>query len=239
MGTKKIILLIFGIIIVVGSLLFLVLPGGTFVWIDKTQIDDDGFISSDTVEIEKDSYAIICGPIQIGDKETIDTLEWMGMDTIKIEGTNNDSSEQVFIGIAKESDMENYLSNIEYDEITELNQFLSSADIDFENHSGDSVPAEPTTQEFWTTSVYGTGTQTLEWEPEEGDFWVVLMNSDASKNLDLDMTLYAKISHKILSIGIGLLLAGIVGIVIGIAMIYFAVRKSKSSDNTIPHAGIR
>ena len=49
--------------------------------------------------------------------------------------------------------------------------------------------------------------QTLDWEPEEGDWRFVLMNTDGSRGVSSDLSIGAELD-SVLWIGIGLLAAG-------------------------------
>ena len=51
------------------------------------------------------------------------------------------------------------------------------------------------------------GEQALDWEPEDGDWRVVLMNDDAARGVDSEMSIGAELD-PVLWIGIGLLVAG-------------------------------
>jgi hypothetical protein len=55
--------------------------------------------------------------------------------------------------------------------------------------------------------VTGSGEQTLDWDPEDGHWRVVLMNADASRGVTSDMSIGAELD-SVLWIGIGLLGAG-------------------------------
>ena len=55
--------------------------------------------------------------------------------------------------------------------------------------------------------VSGSGEQTLEWEPEEGDWQLVLMNADGSRGVSSELAIGAELD-SVLWIGIGLLVAG-------------------------------
>ena len=64
MSAGKIILLVFGIIGLLISIGLLV-GGGTLLWADNTIKDSEGFYTTETIRIEKDSYAIVTGPADI------------------------------------------------------------------------------------------------------------------------------------------------------------------------------
>ncbi len=224
MSAGRVILLVFGIIGFLISIGILV-GGGTLLWADNTIKDSEGFYTTETIQIEKDSYAIVTGPANV-DIEA----GWGGgwgwslgdLVTFKVEGSNNDPSNQIFIGVARESDLDAYLSGVEYDEITNLH--IHPYSVDYRNHPGSIVPGAPTSQTFWTESTYGAGTQILEWELEPGSHSLVLMNDDGSAGVDMNIVLGAK--APMLLEGIVMLLAGgAVALFISILMIYFSTRK--------------
>ena len=114
MSVGKILLLIFGIISLLISVgLFL---GGAGVLIaDNVIKDNEGFYTTKTINIDKDSYAVVTGPADIDVNVGWNSgLFWDPGDlvTFKIEASNNDPSNSIFIGIARESDIDDYLDNV-------------------------------------------------------------------------------------------------------------------------------
>ena len=222
MSAGKIVLLVFGVIILLVSF-GLMASGGALIWADNTLKDSEGFYTTETVQLERDSYAIVTPSADI-DLRTAWLWDWDDLATFKIEGSNNDSAKQIFIGVAEESDVKAYLSGVEYDEITQFDIYPYR--VDYRNHTGTSEPAVPTSETFWTASTHGAGTQTLEWELETGNYVLVLMNTDGSAGVDLRTVVGAKVP-LIFGLSLGFVIGGIVVLVIGGLMVYFAVRKSK------------
>jgi len=226
MSIGRVLLLIFGVIGILISIGLLV-GGGAILWADNIIEDSEGFYTTKTIQIEKESYAIVTGPADIDIEAGWDQgLGWdLGdLATFKIEGKSNDPSKQLFIGIATESDIDTYLSGVEYDEITNIHLYPYS--VDYQNHPGNIVPGAPTSQTFWASSTYGSGTQNLEWELETGSHSLVLMNSDGSSDISISIELGAKIPWLV-GVGIGLLAGGGLALAIGSAMIFFAIRRQK------------
>ena len=221
----KIVLLVFGIIgllVAVG----LLLVGGFFIWLDIARTDNEGFVTTRTIHLDKTSHAIVTEPVEI-DLRAAWLWDWSDFGTIKVEGSNDNPLKQVFIGIARDADVKAYLSNVEYDEIGEWRIWPHR--LDYTNHPGTSVPAAPTTQIFWTVSAHGAGTQTLEWELEEDTYSLVLMNDDGSSGVDLSIVMGAKVSW-ILWIGVGFLAGGAVALIAASLMVYFAARRKTPQE---------
>jgi len=221
MSFGRILLLVIGVIIIFPALA-LIVGGAGVLWVNSAYKDSEGFITTKTIELDKNSHAIVTQPVDI-DVRAARMWEWHDFVTFKVEGSNNNPSKQTFIGIASKSDLDNYLSGVKYDEITEFH--IHPLDIVSERHDGNSVPAAPTTQTFWIDSVHGPGTQVLEWELKTGTYSLVLMNADGSADVDLSVIVGAKIP-ALFWIGLGLVLGGIV--ILGLAglFIYLAVRRA-------------
>ena len=239
MSAGRILLLIFGILILLGSVPLL-FGGGVLLWVDLALMVDDGFMTTSTYQLERDSYAIVTEPADIDfDEEWNWGWGWhrawnLGdLVTFKVEGRNKDPdpSKGIFIGIAEELNWEAYLSDVEYDVITDIS--LDPFEVVYMNNPGSSVPAAPTSQTFWTANTSGTGTQTLEWQLEKGRYSLVLMNQDGSQGVDLEIALGVKIP-LIFGVGVGMVVGGIVALVVGIIMIIFAVRGRKRLQPSQP-----
>jgi ABC-type branched-subunit amino acid transport system permease subunit len=83
----------------------------------------------------------------------------------------------------------------------------SSGDPEYARRLGGAPSGAPGTQAFWAASSSGAGEQTLEWDPEDGDWRAVVMNEDASRDITADMSIGAELD-SVLWIGIGLLVLG-------------------------------
>ena len=223
----RIVLLIVGGIILLTSFGFLI--GGVVLYrVNTSLIDSQGFISSTNKIFITSSYVIASPDVNINVGTGTDLGFWRpsmrDLITIRIAASSNNPAKNVFIGIATEANAQTYLNNVQYDEIIRFQFNLgSSPDVEYTPHQG-STPANPLSQTFWVSSAHGAGTQTLEWIPQTGTYWIILMNEDASAGLDHNISLAARI--PILStIGLGLLLGGILGLVVGSVILYFGFRR--------------
>ena len=221
MSAGKIVLLIFGIFVVVVAI-GLIATGGAVLWANGVLADGEGYLTTRTIRIDKGSYAVVSEPtdIEVGSWWVWD---WGDLATFKIEGSNDDSSKNIFMGLADESDSNSYLIDVNYDEVIHMD--INPDRLDFRNRPGNSEPAIPTTQDFWLESVNGPGTQTLAWDMQAGTWSLVLMNEDGSAGVDLSVVLGVKIPW-LFGTGLGLLIGGIVTLPLGTLMIILAVRRS-------------
>ena len=195
----RVVLIVVGV--VAGVIALGLLAGGcALVAVDQTQRDDDGFLMSPSQEFATPTYAVVSEDADIdtgGAEWALDTF----LGTVRI---RSDSDRAVFVGIAPAAEVDRYLEGVEHDVVDDLD---STGNPEYSRRAG-SAPSEPPGSEtFWAESVAGQGEQTLDWEPKDGDWRVVLMNEDASRGVSSEMSIGAELD-TILWIGIGLLVAG-------------------------------
>ncbi|HET8968931.1 MAG TPA: DUF4389 domain-containing protein [Gaiellaceae bacterium] len=194
------------VLIVIGTIagviaLGLLAGGCALVGIDRTQRDDDGFVMSPSQELASPTYAIVSESADIdtdGAEWALDTF----LGTVRI---RSESDRAVFVGIGPAAEVDRYLEGVEHDVIDDLD---SSGDPEYAMRAGGAPSDPPTAQTFWTASASGPGEQTLEWEPEDGDWRAVVMNEDASRGVSTEASIGAELD-SVLWIGLALLGVGI------------------------------
>ena len=148
--------------------------GGWALWKDRVD-RDGGFVSFGTSELQTEQYAIV------GDLRG-DGPSWLYGSTVlgdtRVRATTP-SDQPLFMGIARKADVLRYLRGAGY---ATVDGFEVSADT---THPGTAPAHVPEHLEIWAASTQGTGQQTLTWTPRDGDWSVVLMNADASGNVDV------------------------------------------------------
>ena len=222
-----------------GFLILISIPilfgGGAVMGVSGIFDQGGGYIGVDNIDFETSTQVLI------GKSMDIEGLDYDDFDgpprwlwepqigdlvKIKIKAESNDGK-PVFIGIIKEQDGLEYFGDVEYDYITDfqMENPRSRPYITYRKHSGDEVTFEPADLDIWVDDVHGYGEQTLIWEPEVGDYWLVIMNEDASAGVDMETGLSVRV--PILgSIGRGLFLGGFVSLAFGVAVIYFGAIKA-------------
>jgi hypothetical protein len=195
----KIVLIVVGVI--AGIVAFGLLAGGcALVAVDQTQRDDDGFLMSPSQDFATSTYAIVS---ENADLDT-DGAEWAldtFLGTVRI---RSESDRDLFAAIGPAADVDRYLEGVAHDVVSDLD---SSGDPEYSRRPGATPPANPGSEMFWVASSSGTGEQTLDWEPEDGDWRVVVMNADATRGVSTDLSIGAELD-SVLWIGLGMLVAG-------------------------------
>jgi hypothetical protein len=212
------------ILIIVGSLVALmglgVLAGGAVLgWALGTQRDDDGFFTTSEYRLSTDTYALTSDEIHLGSPGPDDWWADRELATGRVVADGAESDE-VFVGIGPEADVEAYLAGVPHDVVTDLDDAPFDVDVRTENASGSSVPAPPGDQRFWVASSTGPATQTVTWDLEPGRWAIVVMNADASPDVVADVELGGKIDGLValaIVLGVvgGLMAAGGAAMIVG------------------------
>jgi hypothetical protein len=188
--------------------------GGWGLWKDRVD-REDGFVSVGTSELHTETYAIIS-------ELRGDGPGWLYGDRVlgeaRVRATSL-SDRPLFIGIAPTGDVSRYLDGVGHGVI----EHLATGELSTTN-AGDAPSSPPSSALNWAASTQGSGEQTLLWEPRDGDWSIVLMNTDASAGVDLEGDLGAEFPPLPWIAG-GLLIAGAVLGTFGAWMIVREIRR--------------
>lgn len=226
MGKGKIFLVcLYAIVLLVG--VGLIIGGGSILWGTTFMKDSEGFYSTRKVEVQRDSYAITSEPAEIDIKHLGGILNWVESIDVKMTAENN-NDKGVFVGIAPNEDLQNYLNGVHHDRIEELdlNHPIGKPEISYKNSPGSSSPDAPTERDFWEASVHGTGEQVLKWGIEEGTYSVALMNQDGSSGIDISASVGANVPIAS-GLGLWLFVAGLILALLSFFAFYITVTRSR------------
>jgi hypothetical protein len=214
---------------VIGSILCLIalvfVGGGALaLWKDQVDRDDSGLVRVGTTTLKTDQYAIV------GDLQG-DGPNWLYGSTVLGETRVRATSQPdraMFMGIARTSDVLSYLRGAGY---ATVYSFEVTEDT---THPGGAPPGPPSSTSIWAESTEGTGQQTLSWEPRSGTWSVVLMNADASADVEVRGDASAELPALPWVAG-GLLFLGAVPGLIGTWLLVRALRRSGPSPGREPN----
>ncbi len=190
---------------------------------DSAARDSQGYLMSSTQTFDSPGYAISSQNIELRNgSTTVDLPErWLG--TVKVEADAR-TANGVFVGVARTSDVEAYLDGVAHS--TVLDPVGNNDDPTMDFVDGGSPAQAPTDETFWVASATGDGEQTVTWDPEEGDWTLVVMNGEGTTPVAADVSIGAKI--PILdNIGYGLLIGGTVLLVLSVAVLVAAIRRPR------------
>lgn len=189
---------------------YLLISGIYFLCQNSTTKDSQDFFPTWKFEVQRDSRAIVLEPDGIEFDGQWDMGE---IGFFKILTDKNISGKDLFIGVAPVEKIRSYLKGVEYDKMTALWIFPPRAD--YQRYDGKQVPADPSSQGFWSTTSYGKGTNELIWDPEHDNASVLIMNADGSAGLDLGVQVKTMV-------GI-LFIAGAINVMVGIFILMLSL----------------
>ncbi len=201
------------IALVVGSLLGLMasvlLVSGTVLAGSYAARSDDGFLNVSLDPLVSPNVAVTAEEIDL--RTDPGTPDWIidALDTdVRLRVTAIDGDRPIFVGVAPETDLDNYLAGVAHDEIREIGDDLTAV---YRSRSGGEQVGPPAEENFWAASASGDGTQELVWEAASGRWAVAVMNADGSPGVNADVNVGIR-SAAVLPVALGLLVAGVVAI---------------------------
>jgi hypothetical protein len=205
--------------------LLVLLAGAGLQWLEHEK-DADGYYTTSSERFSTGTYALSTDDLDIDDGLPGRTHFGTARLTVRSE-----EGKPVFAGVARTSDVNAYLDRSSHATLTDFD--VDPFDASFHTVVGDSAPALPATQSFWTEQVHGAGTQTLTWDVEDGNWSVVVMNADGSAGVHTDISAGAKVpfigtAATVLTVG------GLGGIAFGGALVAFGLIGPRRQTPTWP-----
>ena len=215
----RIIALVIGSIVGLVSI-FVLGAGGTALWADLTLRDPAGYVTTGGHGFSTAGSALSTIPAELDSPGVGWLYSSVLLGNVRIRVTPVNGHSDVFVGIASSSDAERYLSGVNHSVIAEFwTDQLQPVD-------GHTPTAAPATQDFWVASASGTGTQTLNWDPQNGSWSVVVMNPDGRPGVDIVADLGATYP-ALVGVGVTALVVGAIFLAIALLLIVGAVRRSR------------
>jgi len=220
-GVGRVILLALGAIGVLVAL-GLVAGGGALLWADRTQRDDDGYLTSPAGRFSTSAHAIVSDSIDAstGGPDWVVSEDVIGAIRIRAESS---AGKPVFVGIGPTGQVERYLSGVERDLVQTLD--FDPFRVEYRRFPGGAPGAAPGEEDLWVASASGPGRQQLDWALETGDWSIVLMNADASAGVEADVSASAEAS-LLPWLAIAVLVAGVLVLFGSGLLVFLAVRET-------------
>ncbi|MGE5226410.1 MAG: hypothetical protein ACM3OO_05995 [Planctomycetaceae bacterium] len=175
---------------VIGSLLVLLslgsLGGGaTALWVDRTQRDAAGYVTTRAHGFSATGSALMTDPVDLGSPGVGWLYSPLLLDKVRVRVTPASAGSPVFVGIGPTEEVDRFLEGVSHSVISD---FWSGS---VEMVGGGAPGSDPATQTFWVASASGPGTRDVVWEPTSGSWTVVVMRADARPRVDVTADLGA------------------------------------------------
>lgn len=215
--------------IVVGALALFpglgMLAGGATLAIAQAAATDDGYFTFTPDRVTSDGVAVITDDAWLdADDGGPWVLDFLDLDVrLRVDGAG--SSDEVFVGIARTSDVEQYLDGAAYSVVDEIDD----RDVRYRQVPGDASVTTPTDLDIWVASATGPGEQEITWEARGGRWSVVVMSADGAPEVAADVEVGAH-SDAVTPIAITLIVLGGVTVLTGVGLIVFGARGRRSAS---------
>jgi hypothetical protein len=204
--------------------------GGLLLWGDS-KTDAQGYLSTRTDHFKTDTAALATDNLDI-DLDGAESLLGDDLGKIRLKVRPN-GGKPVFVGVARTSDVSDYLRGAPHDIVTDIDYSPFSADYSRRDGAGGRTLAAPGKQSIWAASIHGAGPQTLRWDLDSGNWSVVVMNADGSAGVDASISAGTRVGFLDeagwISIGTGTLLLALAG-----GLLYLGVRPRRGSSLGTP-----
>jgi hypothetical protein len=213
--------------IVVGSLAlfpgFGMLAGGTAAAVAQGVATDDGYFTFTPDRVASDGVAVITDDawLDAGDGGPW-LLDWLDVD-VRLRADGAGSTDDVFVGIARTTDVEDYLDGAAHSVVQEID----GREVRYHHEPGGSSVMAPADLDIWVASASGTGEQELSWDARGGRWTVVVMNADGTPDLAADVEVGVR-SDAVTPIAVTLIVLGGLTVLAGVGLIVFGARGRRS-----------
>jgi len=187
--------------------------------------DAEGYYASSTERFETDTYALTAESLRLGDVGggVAGGLVERAAGTVRVSATSAGRG-PVFVGIAAAADVDRWMVSSAHEEVTDAH--VDPFSYDSVRRSGITTPGRPAGRQFWVASAAGRGTQTAEWEVEQGRWAVVIMNADARRGVRADVRVAAR-PRLVVPVAVALLAGGLLLLAAAGTGLWLALREGR------------
>lgn len=219
---KKVVLIVLGTVALVMGL-GAVTAGGLLAAI----IGSDDTVHSGAHQIGTPTTALVSPTEQVSHANPLRT----GIGAVTVTMTAH-SADPVFLGVARTADVDRYLDQVAYDEVTDFS--VSPYRMQTVRHDGFRRPDPPTQQSFWVATATGPDAN-LQWTVTDGDYRLVVLNADAATGVSATSEFGVKIGG-LFGIAVAVLLLGGLGVVVGAVLLIWGIRTPAPGPRPVPAA---
>jgi hypothetical protein len=194
----------------------LFVAGGLLLWADGHYKDADGYLSTGAQRFDSAEYAITTPSLQVGAGAPGFLIKADRYGEVRLQ-TMAKGGRPLFVGIARTADVQRWLRGTSYSEVSDIDYAPFAAR--FTQYKGSRKPGPPAGQTFWAA----TGSHSLHWDVQSGDWSIVVMNADGSRGVAAAVSAGAKVPF-IATIGYGALGLGLLFVIATAGLTAFGSR---------------
>ena len=165
------------------------------------QRDDAGYYRSAAVGISSNGYAISSAGLDIGSLSAAETFVANRLFERVRMSASTTTGKPIFIGLARQSDLEAYLSGSARTVVSDVRDDHTAITHDL---AGGALRGAPARQSFWRVQASGRGEVSIDWKIGSGRWALAVLNADGSPRTAADVRL-AVTTDALLWLGLGLL----------------------------------
>jgi hypothetical protein len=207
---KKIVLIVFGIVILLVGLAVTALGVAGL-----TVGGRSGSIQSGYHAVSTPTYAFVSNAEQLRRGQGFELNS--GHATLRVDARNG--GEPLFVGVGPAQQVTSYLAGSAYATVTDVN--FGPFSLDTRASAGNATPARPADQSFWVAQASGPS-PSLTWPIANGQFRLVVMNADASAGVHTDARLGLRIPG-LFGTALGATIGGGVLTLLGIGLLIWGI----------------
>ncbi len=181
--------------------------GGTLIYQYTAERDDDGYFMTRHEDLATPLHAVVSKRVDIESGIPDWLLDQFG----EVRISARPASKSAFVGIGPSADVDRYLGSVPHTRVLDVDfdPFRWETEQVAGAAGSSAAPSEPPgSQDFWAASGSGGDEVTVDWDVESGEWAAVIMNADATREVDVSVAGGAK-APIVLPLGIGLLLVGL------------------------------
>ena len=209
--------------VVVGALfalgaLGLLAAGSLALWADRTQRDDDGYVTAEAT-LRTDTFALSSEPLSLGPG----AADWVTSELgdVRVRVTPTVPGVRVFLGMTSAEEAEQYLRGTGHAVVSDI----TGRDVTTLQFRSGTPPAPPDSVDIWAATASGTRAVTLDTPVSEGEWVLVVLNADRHPGVSVRAEVGATAPALPWVAGTALA-GGAVALVVGALLIGIAARRA-------------
>ena len=228
------------IAVILAGLVFLVagglLAGGTTLAVaDNGLRNDNGYLMAPTQTLTTSGYAISSSPFTIDTATSRDYVPQSLLGTMAVRA--NGGAQDIFIGVARTADASAYLAGVQHSTLVDFRDVNGRTVPVYSERAGGAPKVLPgKASGIWVAQASGSGQQQLTWQPQSGDWTVVVMNANGAQRVSADTSVGATVP-ALRGVIIGLLVAGGVLLILSVVIVVLAVTVGRRPTTPVPQQG--